>query len=424
MLEDQFGNQITTTSEVARDAYVRGVDLFLGATVGAEDAFSEAVAADQGFALAHAALGRSRQTLARPAEAKQAVATAQALGQGITEREANQIDILSLLIQGKGPAAYQAARPHLVTYPRDAMVAQTCTGVFGLIGFSGRPGREAEHLALTTWLAPHYAEHWWFLTQHAFAQMECGQLGAAEETITKALEGNAHNANAVHYRAHLYYENAQSEAGYKFLTNWLETYDRRGHLHCHLSWHRALWALAQNDVDTMWQILDTQVAPGAAWGPPLNILTDMTALLYRATLTGVEVPAQRWREVSEFASKFFPTPGIAFADTHAALAHAMAGNRDAVANIERDAKGAAGDVVRELAKAFDGIGTQNWHAAIEHLTVAMRDHARVGGSRAQRDLIEFAMANALLQVGQASEANRLLSMRRPLISASAGVAGL
>jgi thioredoxin-like negative regulator of GroEL len=424
MLEDHLGNPISTTSTNARDAYVKGVDLFLAASVGAEDAFLAAIDADQGFALPYAALARTRQTLARPAEAKETLALAQSLSAGVTEREAGQINILGLLISGKGPLAYQAARPHLVDYPRDLMVAQTCTGVFGLIGFSGLPGREAEHLALTTWLAPHYGDHWWFLTQHAFAQMECGQLSPAEESITKALQGNSKNANAAHYRAHLFYENAQTEAGYEFLTDWLSRYDKRGPLHCHLSWHCALWALTAGDIDSMWQIIDSHVAPGGAWGPPLNIVTDMTALLYRASIVGVDVSPERWQIVSEFATKSFPNPGVAFADTHAALAHAMAGNQDAVSKIKVAAKGAAGDLVSKLAEAFAAIGTGEWQGAIEHLTVAMRDHARIGGSRAQRDLIEFAMANALVQTGRADEARRLLSMRRPLIPAAQGILGL
>ena len=424
MLEDHLGNPISTTSGDARDAYVKGVNLFLAASVGAEDAFASAIAADENFALAHAGLARTRQTLARPAEAKETIAVAHSLSAGVTQREAAQINILNLLVGGKGPLAYQAARPHLVDFPRDIMVAQTCTGVFGLIGFSGQPGREAEHLALTTWLAPHYGDHWWFLTQHAFAQMECGQLGPAEESITKALEGNGNNANAVHYRAHLYYENAQTQSGYEFLTDWLSGYDKRGPLHCHLSWHRALWALAAGNVDTMWEILDAQVAPGGAWGPPLNIVTDMAALLYRAAIAGVDVPPERWQAVSAFALQSFPNPGVAFADAHAALAHAMAGNQDAVSTIKTGAKGAAGELVSKLAEAFSDISAGQWRAAIEHLTVAMRDHARIGGSRAQRDLIEFAMANALVQTGQTDEARRLLSMRRPLIPAAQAVAGL
>ncbi len=49
---------------------------------------------------------------------------------------------------------------HSVEYPRDACVVQPCLGVFGLIGFRGKPEREAEHLAFVERLAPHYGDDW------------------------------------------------------------------------------------------------------------------------------------------------------------------------------------------------------------------------------------------------------------------------
>jgi len=424
MLEDFFGHPISTSNTQARDAYVHGVDLFLAANVGAEESLIEATQADPGFALGHIALARTLQSRARPADAKAAAETATQLAGNVTPREASQINIISLLVQGRSPEAYALARPHLVEHPTDVMVAQTCTGVFGLIGFSGLPGREAEHLALTTWLAPHYGDHWWFLTQHAFAQMESGQLAPAHDTIERALVGNLRNGNAAHYRAHLYYENAETEQGFEFLTEWMKDYDKRAPLHCHMSWHRALWALAADDVDTMWGIFEAHVSPDGAWGPPLNILTDTVALLYRAGLRGVEVTPERWQQISAFAKDKFPNPGIAFADTHAALAHAVVGEKAALETIRQGAKGAAAEVVRTLADAFTALGEEDWRSAIEHLTVAMRDHARIGGSRAQRDLVEFSMANALVSSGATEEARRLLSLRRPLIPLEIGPLGL
>ena len=38
--------------------------------------------------------------------------------------------------------------------PRDAMIAQMNTSVFGLIGFSGKAGREADLLEFTSKLLP------------------------------------------------------------------------------------------------------------------------------------------------------------------------------------------------------------------------------------------------------------------------------
>ena len=424
MLKDRYDNQLTTSSTAARDAYVKGVDIFLSANSGADLAFAEATAADGHFCLAHLGLARAKQTLAQAAQAKEALAAARATSKSITNRESGQLNVLGLLIEGQGPAAYQAARAHLVEHPADAMAAQTCTGVFGLIGFSGQPGREAEHLALTTYLAPHYGDDWWFLTQHAFAQMEVGQLGPAAGTIEKALNGNPRNANAAHYRAHLYYENSETSAGFAYLDTWMKDYHKPVHLHCHLSWHLALWALAKGDIDSMWRIVDADVAPNGALGPALNILSDMTALLYRAELAGVDVPPERWQVMSGFATQYFPNTGVAFADVHAALAHAMAGDSEALTKIIVDGKGPAVEIVTALAEGFQAIAAAQWTEAAAHLAKAMTDHARIGGSRAQRDLVEYAMTSVLLKLGKADEARRLLQMRRPLTWSTDAVQGL
>ena len=69
MLEDRYGNPLTTASAAARDAYVRGVDASLSANVGAEEGFCEAIAADEGFALGHIALARTAQVYGRAADA-------------------------------------------------------------------------------------------------------------------------------------------------------------------------------------------------------------------------------------------------------------------------------------------------------------------------------------------------------------------
>ena len=54
MLADRYGLPLSTASAVARDAYVEGCDLLLTLYPGAISAFDGAIAADAGFALAHA----------------------------------------------------------------------------------------------------------------------------------------------------------------------------------------------------------------------------------------------------------------------------------------------------------------------------------------------------------------------------------
>lgn len=424
MLADRYGNELTTRSVAAQDAYIEAVDRFLAADGGVEHAFERSIAADDGFALAHLGLARFRHAQGNPTEAKRALGAARELAGGVTDREAGQINALGLLIEGKAAEAYKAIRTHLADHPRDAMATQTCTTVFGLIGFSGQPGREAEQLAFTTELAPHYGDDWWFLSQHAFSQIEVGQIGPAEASIERSLEGNPRSAQGAHIRSHIYYENGEQEAGYRYLSDWRRDYDKTGLLHCHVSWHVALWALEQGELEEMWRLIDTDISPGAAIGPPLVVLCDSAAALYRASLMGVDIAPERWNTVCEYASKYFPNTGVAFGDVHAALAYAMAGDREALDRIISDAKGPAGDVVRDLAEAFGAIAQEGWAEAETHLTNAMSDHARIGGSKAQRDLIEFAMTVTLLKQGRAEEARRLLAIRRPVISPDKVVMGM
>jgi hypothetical protein len=117
--------------------------------------------------------------------------------------------------------------------------------------------------------------------------------------------------------------------------------------------------------------------------------------------------------VSQYAGRLFATPGVSFADVHAALAHAFAGDADALARLVAGAKGPAGDLLAPLAKAFDALSRGAWADAVETLTPMMDAHERIGGSRAQRDLIEYALVVCLLRLGRNEEARALLQTRRP-----------
>lgn len=424
MLTDRYDNTLTTQSNAARDAYIDGVDRVLAADGGADEAFERAIAADPDFALAHVGLARILQVGAQGPAAAAAIARARELADPTTKREQGHIAMLSHLIGGKGPAAYKAALVHLADHPRDVLVAQPLCGVFGLIGFSGLAGRESEQLAFMAKLAPNYGEDWWFETQHAFAMVEAGQTAPATVMIERSLANNPKSANAAHIRAHVYYEAGEIAAGLSFLDQWRQDYDRRGALHCHIAWHVALWSMLSGDMERGFAVIDADVGPGKAWGPPLNVMTDTASFLHRAEIAGAPRQDDRWRELSAFALKIFPNPGIAFGDTHAALAHAIAGETSMLERLISEPTGPAGEVVSKLAEAFAAFARQDWAATIALLTPVMGSHERVGGSRAQRDLIEFTMVTALLRAGRADDARLMLESRRPLQAATQTIAGL
>ncbi|MBJ6370665.1 tetratricopeptide repeat protein [Sedimentitalea arenosa] len=423
-LTDSYGNEVTTTSAAARDHYDLGLHLFLGGEFGATEAFAQAIAADPDFALAHAAHARASMMASDMAAAKASIARAQDLSEYLTVRERQHIDALALLLSGQAAQARAATLAHVQDHPRDALAAQLCSNVFGLIGFSGEVGREAELLAYTSALLPHYGEDWWMMSMHALALCETGKIDASQQLMERALAINPRNANGAHFKAHAHYEAGQSAAGRAYLAAWMQDYDPRAVLHGHLSWHQALWALHAGDEAEMWAAIDAGVAPTASQGLPINVLTDTAAILYRAELAGVSVDPARWAALSDYATRVFPETGQSFADLHAALSHAMAGQGDRLAHIAETAQGFAGDLVRPVARAWGAIARGDWAEALQDLVPVMAATERLGGSRAQRDLLELTYANVLLKLGQTDEARRSLATRRPMLASAPPVAAL
>src|SRR5271156_4156326 len=108
MLTDRYDLPLSTASSVARDAYVEGCAAKLTMYPGAIKAFDRAVAADPGFALAHAARAHALLERGDAAAARAAMATAKSLAAGLTEREASHVAFFALLTAGDSEAALAA----------------------------------------------------------------------------------------------------------------------------------------------------------------------------------------------------------------------------------------------------------------------------------------------------------------------------
>jgi tetratricopeptide (TPR) repeat protein len=386
--EDDRGLSLSTRSAAARDACCDGVRRLLAARPGIETALHAAIEADPDFALAHAALARAHQIHGRGAQARETMGKAVALAHLLPERERSHVDALARVVGGDAIGALAAIEAHLARWPRDVMVMAPCTGVFGLFGFSGRAGREQALAAFLEPFAASLADDPWYLAMRAFARCEIGEIGAALADVERSLALEPDSAHTVHILAHVRYEAGDDAGALADLRAWLASYPREAMMHLHLHWHVALSALALGDHDAAWATYRTTVAPGAAWGPPLNLITDAASFLMRAALAGEPVEPVEWRELAALAQRLFPMPGIAFADAHVALALAMCGDHEALARLRGAATGPAADVVAALAEAFGAFANDDMAATLRALAPVLATHERLGGSRAQRDLVE------------------------------------
>ena len=174
----------------------------------------------------------------------------------------------------------------------------------------------------------------------------------------------------------------------------------------------------------MWATVDDAVAPGSAWGPPLNVLSDTASILYRGGTGGRGGRAGTLEGGVGLCDPVLPETGDCVRRCPRGAGPRHGGNPDALHDVRDNVAGPAADVVRGLAEAFEALAAQRWAEAVPLLTRAMTDHARIGGSNAQRDLIDYALLNALLKQGRSDQAEMLLSMRRPLKVDAHAVAGL
>jgi hypothetical protein len=108
MLTDRYDLPLTTASSAARDAYVEGSRLALTLYPGATDAFDRAIAADPGFAMAHAGKAQVFMREGKAAAARAALAAARDLAGGLPPREASHIAYFDLAFAGRSEAAVAA----------------------------------------------------------------------------------------------------------------------------------------------------------------------------------------------------------------------------------------------------------------------------------------------------------------------------
>ena len=71
----------------------------------------------------------------------------------------------------------------------------------------------------------------------------------------------------------------------------------------------------------------------------------------------------------------------------------------------------ANEVVATLSAAFTAHAAGEWEHAIRLFETALADTVRIGGSRAQRDLVEFTLIAACLKARRADDARRIMTRR-------------
>ncbi|MBV8336637.1 MAG: tetratricopeptide repeat protein, partial [Alphaproteobacteria bacterium] len=299
-------------------------------------------------------------------------------------------------------------------------------GVFGLLGFSGRLDHHEAQLELLEQLAPHWGDDWWFLGYLGCAYIETGEIVRGTQLVERSLASNPRNAHGAHQRVHGFFEAGDATGGAEFLGFWLPGYNRAGHLHCHLSWHSALFELARGDSEGARAIYLDNIRPSVAQAVPMLVLADSASFLWRWRLyeTSPSLEAE-WAEVAAHARRHFPRASLAFADLHAAFAEAAtldkAGLHQRIAGLQsliREGRLPPGEIAPALAGGAAALGRGDYAEAARLLEMVHDELPRIGGSHAQREVFTDSLIVALLRSGQSAKATAMLAerlVRRPSV---------
>jgi hypothetical protein len=243
-------------------------------------------------------------------------------------------------------------------------------------------------------------------------EQERGELDAAEQFAARALELDPTGSDGAHPMAHVYFERGDHGAGVAWLDEWLPTTDQEADFTTHLYWHAALHRLALGDID---QVLSTYVNRLCGAGP--RSLPDRTSMLWRLQLHGLVEPGSDPSEMAiddELAARVDFIP-FAFAGSQVALGFAACGDVDSLRRLAETAASSeapgATTLVQPIALALADRIDGDDAAASDRLLAIEHDLQLIGGSHAQREVLEDTLIETLIRAGRIEDASIRLRAR-------------
>jgi Tfp pilus assembly protein PilF len=418
MLNDRYGNAVSTASHTALMHYDNALDLirlYRGDPIAALDA---ALAEDPDFGGAWAARAG---LLVQQTDKAYAEETAKSLRAGaaanLNDRERRHLQAAQDWAEGRyndGTSRYARIAQES---PRDLLALQYAhVGCFFL-------GLQAElrDWPLQAMRAFSKGEDGYSYIQGmaAFGLEECGDYARADILGRQAVETDPRDGWAVHAVAHVNEMRGDLDAGIPWLADNAHLWAPESGFSYHNWWHLALLYLDRGDITQVLKLFDEKVRPD----PNAQIVLewiDASALLWRLHLEGVDVGdrfetlAACWQRAGEDAI-------YAFNDLHAIMAFLGAGRATDAERALKAMRAAAADggdnaymtrkIGLPLAEGFIAFEAGRYDEAVEKITSTRGIAQRFGGSHAQRDILTLTAFHAALRGGFAETAQAFAAER-------------
>jgi hypothetical protein len=403
---DLYGLELTTSSTAA-EAYNDGVRGLLKVQAGALRSVAASITHDPTFALGHAALAVLGHEYCANVDIDARIASALLHAGRATERERRHVHAVVSHIRGDSAPLIG----HLQAYPLDAMLLSIAVPTIAFAGVTTVP---EDSWAIVERARPAYGSDWWYSGLLAFVRQEQHRWDEAMRLSCASLEVEPAAGHSVHARTHVHYETGDHQGGLDWLDGWIHGAGRSSDNLAHYSWHAALHELSMGDFESVRSRYAAELAPPAVVG--CRALVDSCSLLWRWAITpgarsvpGVDTVID---DVDQHLLDFPPTPFMAM---HAAVTLCALGESDRLAALEawarRHPDPTYAEVVSPLTAALEALVDDDASLAADRLGDLLGSVWRLGGSEAQREIVEDTLIAALLAAGRFDDARPVIDRR-------------
>ena len=335
-------------------------------------------------------------------------------------REGTHRAALAAAVDGDWAAASGILDRHLLSHPFDILAHQV---VMRLDGFQGRfhwvADRTARALPFWSKSQPGYGL---LLSFYGFGLEEAGDYRRAEDISRASAELEPHGYWPHHAVSHVLEMTGRPAEGVAWMESRAPLWSAPGNANrVHIWWHKTLFHVELGQFDEALAIYDDAIL--ATLRPVGTSLCNGTALLWRLETLGCDA-GERWQHLMPLWKERASGSSSPFNDIHYAMTALRAGQPEALEPLlvamrqtasRRDGMGAAyRDLAVPVVEAMAAFDQRDYAATLERLLPVRFDLWRMGGSKAQRDLVDWTLTEAALRSGNREMALSLANERLAL----------
>jgi hypothetical protein len=324
----------------------------------------------------------------------------------MNERERAHLTALSHAVVGHRASAVAILDRHLMSHPFDLVAHMAALQMDGHLGrFPWARDRSAR--ALPQWST---AQESYGILQsfYAFGLEEAGEYARAEDTARAAAELEPFGYWPHHCVSHVMEMMGRPKDGLAWMEEREGFWSSKDNLNrVHIWWHKSLFHVELGERDAALRIYDGPIL--ATMRPASMSICNAAAVLWRLDMLGCEL-GDRWQNLAAKWEGHANGKLYVFPDIHAAMTELRAGHISAFERRLKAMRETAAEVT-ELGAIYRDIGLpvveglrafhQGAYArAVDHLLPARFDLWKMGGSNAQRDVIDWTLAEAAVRAGQ------------------------